>query len=74
MNSKNKEPATKQFEQLSIKDTIKQLDTTISSGLSLEEAQRRISRYGYNEIEERQQNSLARFFKKFWALPHGCLN
>jgi H+-transporting ATPase len=68
MSSKNKEPTTEQFEQLSVEDVIKQLDTTLSSGLSLEEALRRISRYGYNEIEERHQSSLARFFKKFWGV------
>lgn len=68
MCSKNKELTTEQFEQLSVEDTIKQLDTNISSGLSSEEAQRRISRYGHNEIEEKHQNSLIKFFKKFWGV------
>src|SRR5579864_1690198 len=68
MSSKNKEPMTEQFKQLSVEDTIKQLDTNLSSGLSLEEVQRRISRYGYNEIEEKHQNPLIRFFKKFWGV------
>ena len=68
MSSKNKEPMTEQFKQLSIEDTIKQLDTNLSLGLSLEEVQKRISRYGYNEIEERHQTPLIRFFKKFWGI------
>ncbi|MGB9003954.1 MAG: HAD-IC family P-type ATPase, partial [Nitrosotalea sp.] len=68
MNSKNDEPTTEQFEQLSVEDTIKQLGTTFSSGLSLQEAEKRISIYGHNEIETIHQNSLARFFKKFWGI------
>ncbi len=68
MSSKNKEPMTEQFEQLSVEDTIKQLDTNLSSGLSMEEVQRRISKYGHNEIEERHKNPLVRFFKKFWGV------
>ncbi|MGB9003287.1 MAG: HAD-IC family P-type ATPase, partial [Nitrosotalea sp.] len=68
MSGKNKELTTEHFEQLSVEDTIKQLDTNISSGLSLEDAERRISRYGHNEIEEKHQNSLIKFFKKFWGV------
>ena len=68
MSSKNKELMTEQFKQLSVEDTIKQLDTNLSSGLSLEEVQRRISRYGHNEIEEKHQNPLIRFLKKFWGI------
>ncbi|MGI0046003.1 MAG: plasma-membrane proton-efflux P-type ATPase [Nitrosotalea sp.] len=68
MSSENKEPATKQFEQLSVEETIKQLGTNPLSGLSSEEVQGRISRYGHNEIEEKRQNSLVRFFKKFWGV------
>lgn len=68
MSSENKEHATKQFEQLSVEETIKQLGANLLSGLSSEEVQKRISRYGHNEIEGEHQNSLVRFFKKFWGV------
>jgi len=37
------------------------------SGLTEEEAQRRLSQYGYNEIQEKKESRIVKFLKKFWA-------
>ncbi len=37
-------------------------------GLSTEEANEKISEYGYNEIEERKRNPIKEFLKRFWGL------
>jgi len=36
-------------------------------GLSTQEASRRLKRYGYNEIEEREESWLHRLFRRFWG-------
>ena len=38
-----------------------------SKGLSSEDALRRLKIYGFNEIEESEQNHLKKFFSYFWG-------
>jgi len=38
-----------------------------SDGLSTEEVNKKISEFGYNEIEEKKKSPLKGFFKKFWG-------
>lgn len=68
MANESKDHAVKGFEQLSVEDTVKQLDTSLSSGLSSAEAQNRTAKYGYNKIEEKHQKPWVRFLKKFWGI------
>jgi H+-transporting ATPase len=44
------------------------LETDPSVGLTQKEVNQRISKYGYNEIEEIRQNRIIAFLKKFWGL------
>lgn len=41
--------------------------STNSNGLSSEDAFKRLKIYGYNEIEENEQNHLKKFFSYFWG-------
>jgi H+-transporting ATPase len=43
-----------------------QLETSLE-GLSLDEAQRRLARYGYNELPEEKTNPLLKFLSYFWG-------
>ena len=46
----------------------KQFTTDLENGLTLEEVQKRISQYGYNEVPERRVSPVTRFAKKFWGI------
>ncbi|ARM75175.1 plasma-membrane proton-efflux P-type ATPase [Acidianus manzaensis] len=54
------------FENKSIQDTLTAFNTTLE-GLTEEEAQQRIKKYGYNEVKEKKQSPVIKFLKKFWA-------
>jgi len=47
---------------------LKHFTTDLERGLSLEEVQKRISEYGYNEVPERRVSPITRFVKKFWGI------
>ena len=51
-------------------DRDRNLDVCIDivNGLSVEEAEKRLSEYGYNEVPEKKPNSILKFAKKFWGL------
>ncbi|BCU67023.1 plasma-membrane proton-efflux P-type ATPase [Sulfolobales archaeon HS-7] len=51
---------------MSVNEALAQLQTS-ENGLSEQEALRRISMYGYNEVKERKENHFLKFMKKFWA-------
>ena len=44
----------------SIKDIIAEFDTDVENGLSSEEVERRLSKYGYNEFEESKKDNLVK--------------
>jgi H+-transporting ATPase len=46
---------------------LKQRLKTTTDGLSSDEAQRRLSQYGYNELEEKKENVLLKFLSYFWG-------
>ena len=50
---------------MSTDESIRVLETDSSVGLTLKEVNQRISKYGYNEIEEIRQNRIIAFLKKF---------
>lgn len=58
--------STSEYKKLSSEETIKFLETTID-GLSTEEADNRIKKFGYNEILETKRNSFFEFFKRYWG-------
>ncbi|PYB68097.1 plasma-membrane proton-efflux P-type ATPase [Thermoplasma sp. Kam2015] len=53
-------------EKADVDKILKELETS-QSGLTEEEAQKRIDQYGYNEIQEKKENRAIKFLKKFWA-------
>jgi len=54
------------FENLPVSELVKRLDTS-ADGLTSEEVQRRLEKYGYNEIEEKKVNPFLKFLSYFWG-------
>ncbi|AWR96699.1 plasma-membrane proton-efflux P-type ATPase [Acidianus sulfidivorans JP7] len=54
------------FENKSIEETLTEFNTTLE-GLTENEAQERLKKYGYNEVKEKKESPVIKFLKKFWA-------
>jgi H+-transporting ATPase len=54
------------LKDLAVAELIKLLDTS-SDGLSTAEAQHRVDKYGYNEIEEKRVSPILKFLSYFWG-------
>ena len=54
------------FKEMSMPALMTQLDTS-ADGLSGTEAQQRLEKYGYNEIEEKKQSPILKFLSYFWG-------
>jgi H+-transporting ATPase len=61
MNEKKEDLSTLPLTQLE-----KRLMTS-KDGLSDAEARHRLSQYGYNELEEKEENPLLKFLSYFWG-------
>lgn len=57
------EPSNLDWEQVA-----ERLNVDIKIGLPEEEAQKRTSKFGFNEIPEKKESSIIKFLKKFWGL------
>nr|WP_246263803.1 plasma-membrane proton-efflux P-type ATPase [Metallosphaera tengchongensis] len=55
-----------EYEKATVDEVLRQLSTQ-KSGLSEEEATRRLQQYGLNEIRERKESPVLKFLRKFWA-------
>jgi H+-transporting ATPase len=62
----NKVLSTRDFEGLSLKEAFELLSSR-PNGLSDEEAERRLSIYGLNVIEEKKESPVLEFLKRFWG-------
>jgi len=62
----NKVLSTREFENISLKDAFELLGSGLN-GLSDEEAERRLSIHGRNVIEEKKENSMLEFLRRFWG-------
>ena len=58
---------TKEFEKMSIDETLKTLQTDPEKGLTEQEVQERIKKYGKNEIPEKEESTLHRILRRFWG-------
>lgn len=58
--------STSEYKKMSSAETIAFLGTTID-GISAEEADNRVRKFGYNEIVEMKKNSLLEFFRRYWG-------
>jgi plasma-membrane proton-efflux P-type ATPase len=54
--------------RLPLEEVLTRLATDVEAGLSDIEVERRLQRYGPNEIPEREPHALRDFLKKFWGL------
>ncbi|MCD6494161.1 MAG: HAD-IC family P-type ATPase [Archaeoglobaceae archaeon] len=54
------------FSKISIEETLNKLNTSLR-GLSDEEAEKRVEKYGYNEIPEKRINPVLKFLSYFWG-------
>lgn len=52
---------------------ITEYHTDLEKGLTLDDIQRMLSKYGYNEVPERKENKIKKFIKKFWGITPGML-
>jgi len=58
---------TDDYAQQSTEDTVRELQTDREHGLDDVEAERRIGRFGYNEITEKEEPLWHRLFRRFWG-------
>jgi H+-transporting ATPase len=58
---------TDDYTKQSIDKSLAELKTDAGHGLAEDEAQDRISHYGYNEIEEKEEPLWHRIFRRFWG-------
>ncbi len=59
--------ATDEYARRDPAATLAELHTDAEHGLSGDEARRRLERYGYNEIAEREEPLWHRIFRRFWG-------
>jgi len=57
----------KHLEEVSSREVLKELDTDSQKGLSRDEAQKRLEKYGENAIEEEKKNPVLEFLSHFWG-------
>jgi H+-transporting ATPase len=50
-----------------VADTLRQLEVTADKGLGAEQVRERLTRFGYNEIREREESIWHRVFRRFWG-------
>jgi H+-transporting ATPase len=63
----NAEKRTDDYARQDVKETLAGLGVDAARGLSNAESQQRLTRYGYNEIEEKEEPLWHRVFRRFWG-------
>ena len=58
---------TDDYQQQTVVTTLKMLDVIAEKGLSKTEANKRIEKYGYNAIEEKEESVWHRILRRFWG-------
>ena len=56
-----------EFKDKPVNEVIKELQTDLNKGLSEEEANQRLKKYGLNEIPEKEEPLWHRIFRRFWG-------
>jgi H+-transporting ATPase len=59
---------TQKFDQMTIENTVRSLQSNLTRGLSSDEVATKVGQYGYNEVPEKKTNPLKDFASKFWGL------
>jgi H+-transporting ATPase len=60
-------PNNRDFDRLSIEESLEQLKTRPETGLSNEEVRERQQEFGRNEIPETEESLAKRILKRFWG-------
>lgn len=55
------------FKNKSVEETVRELQTDLKEGLSTEEARKRLKKFGFNEIPEKEESLWHRIFRRFWG-------
>jgi H+-transporting ATPase len=58
---------SKNYKTMSVEEALKDLNTSLKTGLTEEEAKRRLEKYGPNEIPEKKKNPVLKFLSYFWG-------
>jgi H+-transporting ATPase len=58
---------TDQFAAQPVEQTLGELTVNRSSGLTKDDAAKRLERYGFNEVEEKEESLWHRIFRRFWG-------
>ena len=56
-----------EYREKSVEETLRELSTDIESGISESEAEKRIRKYGFNEIPEKEEPLWHRLLRRFWG-------
>ncbi|WP_457640200.1 plasma-membrane proton-efflux P-type ATPase [Persephonella sp.] len=56
-----------EFKEKTADETLKELNTSLQTGLSEKEAEGRLKKYGLNEIPEKEEPLWHRIFRRFWG-------
>ena len=56
-----------EYKNKSVEETIRELETNLETGLTEEEAEKRLKKYGFNEIPEKEEPLWHRVFRRFWG-------
>ena len=58
--------STNEYKEVSVEETIRLLETS-QDGLTESEAQKRIGRFGRNEVAEKERNPVLDFLSRYWG-------
>jgi H+-transporting ATPase len=64
----SKSQTSDDYSKLTVDETFSRLQSNPSTGLTQTEVKQRIKQYGVNAVEEKQQNLVLAFLKRFWGL------
>ncbi|MDI6896594.1 plasma-membrane proton-efflux P-type ATPase [Methanocella conradii] len=56
------------FSAAPVEEALRKLDTSLETGLTSDEAKKRLAEVGHNEVPEKKKNAALSFLKRFWGL------
>ncbi len=56
------------FSAVPVEEALRKLDTSLETGLTSDEAKKRLAEVGHNEVPEKKKNAALSFLKRFWGL------
>ncbi len=63
---------TPEYKPMSVDETLRLLETS-ADGLTKSEIQRRVQRFGFNEVAEKRRNPALEFLSRYWGTMPGLL-